>query len=210
MAATDVLTSAEAKAVLRQGASTANDTEITALITAVSERLDKAVGPIVTRTITADTYDGTVSGRGVYSPRGDWDTRGVVIQLRSWPVGAITTVTENGTTLASTEYYIDAEIGQLYRLASGHDYPWSPGRDNIAVTYTAGRYADTASVAARYKQGAIMLLQHLWRTRTWSTTGVGTGDFQVPTVAFPAYGIPNAVAEWFGGEWREHKRGGFA
>ena len=54
------------------------------------------------------------------------------------------------------------------------------------------------------------MLQHQWRARQWNTSGVGTGDFQVPQVAFPAYSVPNAVVEWFGSEWRDTKRGGFA
>lgn len=203
MATLDVITLAEAKVALSMGATTNYDTALTALITAISDRLDEAVGPIVQRTITAETYDGT-----------DWYRmrRVPMIQLRSWPVVSVTTVVEDSTTLTTDQYHIDSEKGQLYRtVGDGVDYIWAHGRDNVSVTYSAGRYAATASVTERYKQGAYLMLAHLWRSRQWSTSGITSGgDFNVPAVAFPAFSIPNAVVEWFGTQWRDRKRGGFA
>lgn len=186
----DVLTLAEGYACLRQGSSTANATTITYLITAVSRRLDRGVGPIVRRTLTAETYDG----------------EGTFIQLASWPVSSVTTVTEDGTTLTSDDYYIDSEKGLLYRIQGDYDYRWELGRDNVEVTYIAGRYASTATVDEDYKQGARLMLRHLWRSEEWNVNGLGVQDFDVPQVAFPSFSVPKAVIDWFGPLWRESSR----
>lgn len=206
MATLDVITLAEAKVALHMGATTANDTELTAMITAISQRLDLAVGPIVTRTVTAETYDGSDTLGGTHGV-----SRASMIQLKSWPCTAVTTVVESGTTLTvTTDYVADLEKGQLWRRIGAWDYLWRYGRDNIAVTYTAGRFANTAAVDEWYKQGAYLMLQHHYRARQWNVGPLGGGDFQVPQIAFPAYSVPNAVVEWFGTEWRDTKRGGFA
>lgn len=186
----DVLTLAEGYACLRQGSSTANATTITYLITAVSRRLDRGVGPIVRRTLTAETYDG----------------EGSFIQLKSWPVTSVTTVTEDAVTLTSDDYYIDTEKGLLYRIQGDYDYVWKCGRDNIEATYIAGRYASTATVDEDYKQGARLMLRHLWRSEEWNVNGLGVQDFDVPQVAFPSFSVPKAVIDWFGPLWRESSR----
>jgi hypothetical protein len=130
--------------------------------------------------------------------------------LRLWPVVAVTSVIEDGTTLASTDYLCDYEKGQLWRRAGTWDYPWYVGRDNVQVGYRSGRFSATSTVSERYKQGAYLMLTHLWRSRQWNTSGITSTDFAVPQVAFPAYSVPNAVVEWFGLEWRDARRGGFA
>lgn len=190
----DHVTLAEVHTVVLRGAAvTDKDVELAALITAVGQRLDEAVGPVVYRDLD-ETYDGG----------------GSMIQLRQWPVVTVTSVVEDGVTLPSTSYLCDYEKGQLWRRSGDWDYPWEIGRDNVEVVYRAGRYATTATVSERYKMGDYLMLQHLWRTRTWSTPGLGGNDFSVPQVAYPAYSVPNAVIEWFGSEWRDQKRGGFA
>ena len=186
----DVLTLAEGYACLRQGSSTANATTIAALITAVSRRLDRGVGPIVRRTLTAETYDG----------------EGTFIQLAHWPVTSVTSVVEDGTTLTSDDYYIDTEKGLLYRIQGEFDWRWEIGRDNVEVTYIAGRYASTATVDEDYKQGARLMLKHLWRAEEWNVNGLGVQDFDVPQVAFPSFSVPKAVIDWFGPLWRESSR----
>lgn len=199
----DWVTLTEAKTVLRLTSTTANDTELTGLITAVSQRLDEAVGPCVYRDLD-ETHDGARDGFLTY------EGQRTMLQLKQWPIVAITTVTEDGAVLASTEYKADYEKGQLWRRVGTHDYLWRIGRENIQVAYTAGRYASTNLVAERYKQGCYLMLQHMWRSRQWSQAGISAGDFQVPQIAFPAFSVPNAVVEWFGAEWRDTKRGGFA
>ncbi len=193
--ATDILTLAEARTALNQGITqTANDTVITYLVSALSQRLDDSedgVGPVIIRDIGQESYDG----------------EGVAIQLDSWPVHSVSAVSEDGTTLTSTQYHIDTEKGLLYRQDGDYDEPWCVGRDNVLVTYRAGRYASTVTVPERYKHGARLFLKHLWRAEQWSEASLG--DFDVPQVSFPGFAVPNAVREWFGGEWRGMK-GGFA
>lgn len=198
MAATnDLITLAEGRSALNQGSQTANNTEITALITAVSVRIDSSgegVGPVVIRTVTSETHDG----------------RGCTVQLDEWPVDSVTTVTEDGTVLDSDQYLIDKTTGELHRRDGDYDYRWEPGRATVVVTYEAGRVANTAAVGLHYKQGAYLLLKHMWRAEQWNTTGfTGGGEFDTPQVAYPSFGIPNAVTDWFGGKWRGGK-GGFS
>lgn len=190
----DILTLAEARAALNQGTQTSNDTRITALVTAISERIDDnedGLGPVVIRQPPQETHDGA----------------GTCIQLKFWPVATIVTVTEDGTTLAAADYHIDSDTGLLYRRSGNYDRKWCEGRANIVVDYTAGRYASTAAVPEKFKQGARLFIKHQWSAEQWGEETIG--EFDVPQVRFPAFAIPNAVREWFGGLWRGQK-GGFA
>lgn len=192
--ALDILTLAEGKAALRQGTVTANDTDIELLITAASTIIDRGVGPVVRRTITNEVHDG----------------EGQMLQLEWWPVSTVTTVIEDGITLAPSAYHADLDRGQVWRRLSDWDYPWEVGRANVAFTYIAGRFANTAAVTPFFKAGARLLLRHLWRSEQWNVTGLGPQEFDVPQVAFPTYAVPKAVADWFGPQWRESRgRGGF-
>lgn len=199
--ALDILTLAEGKAALRQGTVTANDTDIELLITAASTIIDRGVGPVVQRTITAEAHDGLdrVTGR-----------RPSMVQLEWWPVTSITTVVEDGATLPADAYHADLDRGQVWRRLSDADYPWEDGRGNLVFTYIAGRFANTAAVTPFFKGGARLLLRHLWRSEQWNTAGLGPQEFDVPQVAFPTYAVPKAVADWFGPQWRTSRgRGGF-
>ena len=194
--AVDVLTLTEARTALSQGASyTGDDTTIAAWVTAISLRLDApdGVGPIVRRTISAEKVDGAGTG----------------VQLKHWPVYSVTSVTEDNTTLTASDYLIDEDTGILWRQSGSNDYPWCEGRNNIEVTYIAGRFAATANVDEFYKRGAVLLLRHMWRSEQWNAQGLTNSDYDVPQVAFPGFGIPNAVKEWFGATWRG-KKGGFS
>jgi len=195
--ATDILTLAEARAALNQGSTyTGDDTKIAAIVTALSQRLDDpeaGVGPVVTRAGITETHDGGV----------------VFVKLRQFPVQAVTAVTEDGTAITSDGWHIDTETGHLFRQSGDYDDVWECGRDNVEVTYTAGRYASTALVDEYYKEGARLFLKHLWRAEQWSSENIGGSDFDVPQVAFPSFAMPMAVKDWFKktyrGDW-----GGFA
>lgn len=193
----DILTLSEAKAALRQGTSTASDAEIALIVTAASAVIDRGIGPVVRRTITGETHDGQQWGGG---------RRDRMVQLRSWPVVSVATVTEDGIALPAPAWHLDAEKGQLWRRTVDRDYPWEDGRDNIAVTYIAGRFATTANVDALHKQGARLLARHLWRAEQWNVSGLGAADFDAPQVAFPSFAIPKAVIDWFGPSWRLSSR----
>lgn len=83
----------------------------------------------------------------------------------------------------------------LRRRNGGGDMCWAAGRRNVVVVYTAGRYADTDSVDARYTTAALMMLRNLV-TRELSG---GTATFGGPEITFPGatYAIPRAVLEMF-------------
>lgn len=191
MASTDLLTLAEAKAAINQpSGDTSQDTEIAAWVTAVSLQLDKLCGPIVNRTVTSESHDG--GGHTLY--------------LKQRPVASVTEVKEfSGTTATTltaestssqpgTAYLLETAKGVLRRRSGGGDASYPRGRQNVVVTYTAGRgYTDSSSVDERFKTGARLLLAHLWRREQ----GAGTETFgSVPAFpGVPGFGLPNVVRD---------------
>ena len=184
----DVITLAEAKAALNiPTANTTLDAEIATYITAISGRLDDLCGPIVIRTVTEQH-----------------DEPGDRIFLSQYPVDTVTTVTEytggtatvltaeNLETNSADNYLLDAPIGVIRRRSG-----WSTvcfASTAVVVEYEAGRYADTASVARKFKQAAEIMLSHLWR----GEQGAGTVTFaeaQVDSTLTPTFAVPNAVLQ---------------
>lgn len=198
----DLLTLAEAKRIGRIASTDSSEDDLlAAYITAASELLDEWAGPTVARTVTSELHDGTnSSGRG-------WRHK---ILLEHRPVIAVTTVIEHRsgdpltllvetTTQQPTDAYLadryspDPTLfnGHLRRRSSGEDAWWEYGRQNIAVTYMAGRVASTSDVSARFKRACAITLQNLWRDREPSLEA--QGEFEVPRASFPTFAIPNAV-----------------
>jgi len=186
----DVITLAEAKLALNiVGTNTTQDAELASYITAISLRLDALVGPIVKRAITNEAHDG----------------RAASVTLRYYPVDSITSVVERqGATAytltpenfaSTTGYDYDANLaaGIIYRRTGGLDTSWYEGRQNVLVSYVAGRFVDTASVDTRYKQAAAIFLTHLWRKEQ----GANPGPYAQPGAPgnVPTYGIPNVVRD---------------
>lgn len=197
----DLLTLAEAKQALNLSGTTAHDAELPGWITAVSQRLDELVGPVVQRTVTTERHNG-----GVHR-----------IFLRNHPNTSITSVTEyagtTGTALAeetnaskpNDAYLVEPyEADPAYlssivrRRSSDADTVFAPGRLNVEFTYVAGRFLDTASVAERFKTGARLTLQNLWRSQQEATGTVG--EYDVPQNIFPRVTVPTAVRDMFDGE----------
>lgn len=58
------------------------------------------------------------------------------LMLTCFPVTAITSVVENGTTLASTDYKLEADTGVLFRVSNDVQRLWSRGK--IVVDYDCG------------------------------------------------------------------------
>ena len=161
----DIITLAEGKTAANLNAAAGpHDTKLAQQITAISRIIDSVCGPVVVRTITGELHRG---GRRT-------------VRLRHYPVTSITTVKEarwNGTptTLSQIAYggttdgYRAATwpknptllSGELRR--TGNACNWWPGQDNIQVTYVAGRFADTASVDAQFKECAGEVLRRLWK-----------------------------------------------
>lgn len=192
----DLLSLTEAKTALGLSLLTADlDPTVASYVTAVSRVLDENCGPLVTRTVTGEQH----SGRGYTS-----------IRLAQMPAASITSCTEyQGTALVtltvetpgtapSEACILDNGNGLLYRRSGGSDSSWYPGRNNISVTYSAGRYATTSTVDARVKRAAEMLLRHLW------SIDKGSGNLMFGEVAIPVpmgFAIPNRVREMLSDLW---------
>lgn len=191
MATLDVVTLAESKLALNIAASdTAHDTELASYITAVSLALDDLCGPIVQRTVTGELHDG-----GGHS-----------VMPRRTPVVSVSSVTEYQNTTAqvlsaesnsakSTNDYLLENDGVhrvvVRRRGSNSDSLFTAGRRNVSLTYVAGRFADTSSVSAKFKQGAAIMLAQLWR----SEQGAGTQTFGATELGVPTFAVPNAVRQ---------------
>jgi hypothetical protein len=80
--------------------------------------------------------------------------------------------------VAAAGYHLDVDSGLLERVSSYSSTPWLCGRWNVAVTYEAGRYADTATVDPIFAAAATMAVKGLWTSQQ-----AGHGS-----VAFGAYG----------------------
>lgn len=191
----DLLTLTEAKTAIGTTiAATDLDTIIATYVTTVSRTLDANCGPLVTRTITNEAHNGG----------------GYTIRLSYNPAASITTVTEyQGTTavtitqqtpgtLPDNGYVLDTPSGYLYRVQGGADAYWYQGRNNIVVTYSAGRFASTSVVDARVKQAAGMLLRHLWAMQ-YGSGNVMFGEADIPAPI--GFAIPNRVKELLASYW---------
>jgi len=190
----DVLTQQEARdAVGSGGTPKTTDDQLDIANTAVSRRLDQLCGAVVRRTVTTEVQKGCCTA----------------IWLRQGPAYSISSVIEyDGTssqtltaetlgTAPSAGYFAERHhltpslySGRIVRRASGYDATFWP---QVAITYVAGRYADTASVDQRFKQAAAIMLKNLWRSATPSVGQVG--EYLVPVSNFPTFAVPKAALE---------------
>lgn len=186
----DIITLAEGKKALNIDlANTDHDAELGSYISGVSLAMDRIFGPVVQRSVVEVRSGGNGS-----------------IALRRYPVASITTVVERAggtaTTLAAEnfasttayDYLVDLDNGILTRRGSGAPARFARGDRNVTVTYVAGRFTNTASVDQRFKQGASIMLSHLWRPEQ----GVVTGPFaaEASTGRLPlTFAVPNAVVQ---------------
>lgn len=136
---------------------TGDDSELLAMTAAATGLIEGQVGPITRRTVT-DTVDG---GRST-------------VILSTAPVASVTTVVENGSTLASSAYSLDGESGVLTRLFGQSDAVWADGARNISVTYVAGR----TDVPADLRHAVLETVRHLWTTQRGAVRRSGTDDYQ--------------------------------
>lgn len=196
MATNDLLSAAEARAAVAIDTSdTSQDANLAIYNTAVSERLDELCGPVVQRTVTSELHNG-----GSY-----------FIQLYNRPVASVTTATEyvgtTGTTLTaesnaskpSSAYMLETRTGILRRRTDGGDTRFATGRQNIAITYVAGRYATTSAVGERFKLAAQIMLSHIWRVER----GGGNQTFGEFVPSGSSFAVPNRVLELLADELLE-------
>lgn len=169
----DLLTVEEAKRAINKRAVADDQDDVLARhVTAVSRLIDDRCGPVVQRTVTAEVHDGGVG----------------MIRVVRWPVVEYTLVRElvgstvtplNQLTFGSTldgfvapAWERDPTLfsGALYRRDGGLPKLWSWGPGAVELTYEAGRYEDTESVDARFKDAAGAVLRRLWQREAgaWS------------------------------------------
>lgn len=195
--ATDVLTPEDAKSIVRRAPSEVVHTaRLEAYVSAISQKLDELVGPIVRRTVTGEEIDGTGQCH---------------LRVRRWPVHSFTTVLSYqqgvSTTLTAETVSVAGDYraekwaddptllsGRLLRRSSWSSQYWAYG-NTFVVTYQAGRYATTAAVAgSRYWEAAALMLKSLWRAEE-TTAQLSDDDFFEPVSTVPGFLVPRAVKE---------------
>lgn len=139
--------------------------QVQACIDAASDVVENYCGRVWRLQTVTEFYDGGKSA----------------LNLRSTPVASITTVTESGTTVASTGYVLDANSGQLYRGTTAGAQDWSPGVQNVTVTYVAGASSIPEPVTHATKQ----VLRLLWTERNGSSARAASDDYAGPADLIP-------------------------
>ena len=177
MALTDILTEDEALAAINMvGSGASHALELGMWVSAISEAIDAACGPVVVRTVSETL-----------------DAAGGVLFLTQYPVDSVTTVTEyvSGTGTVLTAESTTVAGGYLLRngiLARRSSFATINWHGQVTVTYEAGRYATTAEVGAKFKLAAASILRRLWarEASAWSRggdpfaeAGAGPGFFRV-------------------------------
>jgi hypothetical protein len=158
---------------------TTHDEELRGFVDTVTDLIEHVSGSVIRRSVV-ETHS------GAYKP---------ALLLRQPPVMSIASVTENGTTLAATDYSLDADAGLLYRMAGAYlPSRWRAGVKNIVVTYLAGR----ASVPAPVREAALDLIRINWRPQqggNFSPFDGGRGDDAGAAQVRLGFFVPNRVAQ---------------
>lgn len=185
MADKDLLTLDEARTAVNL-ADNGQDTQLQLFLTGLSSRVDKLCGPVVSRAVSDELHDGG-------KPR---------IWFDFTPVFTVSTITEYRHTTATVlsaesnvskpaDGYLLDNAGVVYyawRRSGGADTTFPTGRRNIAVTYNAGRYADTGSVDEQFKVAAAAILRRVWKREQaiWAQRPGWSADLDnpAPTMGF--------------------------
>lgn len=157
MAATDLLTPGEGKdAINVSGSGTANDAALRIWISAVSQRIDALCGAVVARTVT-DVIDGRyVADLRVFTP-----PILTVTSVTEYVAGVGTVLTAETNTVAGGYLIEPQSRARLMRRTAFWDTYWQ-GR--VEVVYSAGRFASTSDVDAKFKAAAQTALGGVWPT----------------------------------------------
>lgn len=94
------------------------------------------------------------------------------VVLTQSPVISIGSVTEDGTVLSGSDYFVDNRSGLLYKGTTTAPYSFNPGVNNVEVTYVAG-YTDIPALA----QAAVLeQTRHLYMTQRGSRPSFNGGS----------------------------------
>lgn len=192
---TDLLNDVEARAVLGIGMTdTTKSGPLESAVTAVSELIVRAVGPVVHGTVTGQ-FDGGRSRVWLRQPVAHVIQ---VVEYDSTTPGTL--VAETNTSKPSNGYYCGTVNGELIRRSGNADSCFPPGRGNVLVDYVVGRCADTESVPARFKEAAAVALKSWWRM--YEAGAARVNEFDVPQASFPTFALPKAAKDLLADEWR--------
>lgn len=156
MAVTDILTEDEALVAINMvGSGGDHVLELALWVSAISEAIDAKCGPVVVRTVTDE----------IRYPNGGTFT---TLHTPIYSVSALTEyVSGTGTVLTAEDF---DTVGTYRVVGSGHDVAierrsgWGGYAYTglVKITYTAGRYATTEAVGAKFKLAAASILRRLW------------------------------------------------
>lgn len=151
---------ADAKAHLRQ-TNTSQDDQIRVMLIAATRIVEQWTGRTWVRETATETYDG---GR-------------TAIPLRRSPVRTVNTVTESGTTLTVTDWFLRGDAPILVRGTTTGPGTWAYGQQNVSVTYVAGPQEVPAPVREAIKR----VLAALWTSQRGGGEMPDGVDLGLPT-----------------------------
>lgn len=154
--------------------SDANDVELGMYIEALTSVIEGYVGVVEEREVTE-----TVIGQGPAV---------VLLQTPVLSLASLAPIETGGTAVDVAGLHVDGPSG-VVRYANRAEFsagPWT-------ATYTAGR----AVIPPTIRLAALLLLQHLWRTKNGAARGGGGADDYSVTEPIPGFGyaVPNRVLE---------------
>jgi hypothetical protein len=192
VATRDLLTLEEARrAVNLPSPATVNaqDTTLQLFVTGLSGRVDKLCGPVVQRTVTGERHNG-----GQSKVLLTLQHVATVTSVVEWAGTSSTTLTEEtDSTKPATGFLLDPGEGGIYawvRRRSGNaDAAFPVGRRNVVTTYSAGRYASTATVDETFKLAATAVLRRLYKREqsSWAQSPSYFEDTDNPTASVGFY-----------------------
>lgn len=199
----DLLTLSEGKAAINvRDFDEKYTVDLEGYITAASQRIVDLCGPVVYRTFTAEVYDGGVGyvelRNAAYGPLAV-TTIGSAAEYDSGGV-ATTLTAEDYATKPADGFLVEPETRIVRRRVGGSAGWFLSGSRNLVFTYTSGRAASTATVPAKFKTAAQILVAHLWRQR-----GPQAGAYRNDTDGGPMFGVapfatPKAVTDLLSSE----------
>lgn len=194
----DLVTLEEAKPGLNIAATdTSDDAELALIITAVSQRFRELCGPIINTTYTDEVYDGgdgSIVLRNAGYHRSVTTTVSAVKEYDS--TGALTTLSaESATSKPADAWVVGSERNVVWRRGSGGYGRFTSGVGNILVTYVSGRAADTAAVPARFKQAAIITINHIFSSLGANNLAARQAIDGSTSFGIPSFSIPKAALD---------------
>lgn len=124
--------------------STTDDEELRFMISVATNIAENYCNRALTRQTVVETRDGGGTSIILFQP----------------PVLSISSIVENTTTLAASDYTTDLASGIVYRGSQIARLPFFPGRQNITVTYVAG-YTNPPPMAQHTVKE---IVRWLWQT----------------------------------------------